>query len=505
MPAQDTEADIVEEVGAEADENGELQAPIENIRKIGAIDAETVRQKRQTSTVAAKIRAGEKASFSTNDPLVKYAGLLEAWPTSTIHVKVRRLSGGPETTDVITSFPRSPTELFEEIKAAHGQCGEAAYEVEFFDATTKEWRGKGKIVMKDTRAPYQGQPPHWSPLNGTPHQGYPSPQAPQQGSPPPGPDPMSMFRQMFELVQSVQPQTQPAPVWAQQPHQPSMPPPPTNPDPASMMKWFQEMFAIVRQAQPAPAPVAHSQTAAPTVPNLPNTPAPPGYVYRWLPESNCCVLEPVNNPRSPMSRDHQRERPPYYAPRGEPHERDQYARERDPYARPNQGPPDPLRESMSTIRRAMALREELDSLLGGGQHNGGQRFDETAAQDPDSPIEVVDTGNGKIIYGRQDGNIRGWDTLLINLPEMFKKGGEYVDKISKTAAAERQRREQTEQQQLPPGYVRVVEGYEPPQGFVAVPMRQTARMREQDLPPPPAHVPPPIEDEPAPQRGWEEP
>jgi hypothetical protein len=163
---------------------------------------------------------------------------------------------------------------------------------------------------------------------------------------------------------------------------------------------------------------------------------------------------------------------------------------------------------MGTLRRALAIREELDSLLGDRQHGGGQHLEETSSQDPDSPIEVVDTGNGRIIYGREDGNIRGWDTLLINLPDMLKKGGEFVDKISKTAAAERQRRERATEQQLPQGYVRVTEGYEPPEGYVAVPVAPAPQpqAREQDLPPPPAHVPPPIEaeDEPPPPRGWDE-
>ncbi len=387
----------------------------------------------------------------------------------------------------------------------HGQSEMAEYDVRFHDSSGHQWRGSGRITMPDTRP--KGQ------QTGNGH--YPQPQQPAApGAPsvvvqaPPGQDMGTMFstfQAMFDMFQNMQQRMTP-----QQPQQPTygtlqtqMPPPPPPPgsDMATQMAWMQQALDMFQRMQSGASRGAHQQPQmhAPQGPNVPNTPPPPGYVYRWLPEANCCVLEPVNRPAPVMSRqDPNRFQRPYLEPQ-----------QRDPYARQNQGPPDPLRESMGTVRRALALREELDSLFGDRQQHGlGQHLDETSAQDPDSPIEVVDTGNGRIIYGREDGNIRGWDTLLINLPDMLKKGGEFVDKISKTAAEERQRRERAAQQQLPQGYVRVTEGYEPPEGFVAVPVTPAPQMRAQDLPPPPAHVPPPIEDEgeppPPPPRGWDE-
>jgi hypothetical protein len=509
IPAQEEEADILEEAGAEEDEEtGELMADEDKVRKLGAADPATVREDRRLRSIANKKRQGKKnIGFGTNDPLVVYETILKAWEPDSIDITVKRLTGA-QVVQVVRSRPRSRTELYKVIETVHGQHEEAEYDIRFHDSSGHQWRGQGRITMPDTRP--QGHP------HGNGH--YPQPQQPTApGAPsvvvqaPPGQDMGTMFssfQAMFDMFQNIQQRM--APQQYAQPQMPIMPPqPPPTASPAEQMAWMQQVFDMFQRMQgTARGAPQQPQMHAPQGPNVPNTPPPPGYVYRWLPEANCCVLEPVNRPAPMMSRD-QRERPPYYATRREPHDqRDPYAR--DPYARPNQGPPDPLRESMSTVRRAMALREELDSLFGGGGQRGdvGGHLDAAPGQDPDSPIEVVRTDNGDIVYDRQDGNIRGWDTLLVNLPSMLKKGGEFVDKISKTAAAERQRRERVEQQQLPPGYVRLTEGYEPPEGLVAVPVNQTPpRAREQDLPPPPAHVPPPIEDEPAPppqQRGWDE-
>jgi hypothetical protein len=509
IPAAEEEADILEEAGAEEDEEtGELMADEEKVRKLGAADPATVREDRRLRSIANKKRQGKKnIGFGTNDPLVVYETILKAWEPDSIDITVKRLTGA-QVVQVIRSRPRSRTELYKVIETVHGQHEEAEYDIRFHDSSGHQWRGQGRITMPDTRP--QGQ------QHGNGH--YPQPQQPiAPGAPsvvvhtPPGQDMGSMFatfQSMFDMFQNMQQRMTPQ-QYSPQPQIPVMPPqPPPTASPAEQMAWMQQVFDMFQRMQNRGAP-QQPQTTAPMGPQLPNTPAPPGYVYRWLPESNCCVLEPINRPalerREPMYRG-QREPMaprPYYPQQGEQHDR------YDP--RQHQGPPDPLRESMSTVRRAIALREELDSLLGGdGQHRStGGHLDGTPEQDPDSPVEVVRTDNGDLIYNRQDGNLRGWDTLLVNLPGMLKKGGEYIDKISKTAAIERERRERAEQQQLPPGFVRMTEDYEAPEGFVAVPVRQVPRAREPDLPPPPAHVPPPIKEDsspppPPPQRGWDE-
>lgn len=496
IPAQEEEADIIEEVGAEEDEeSGELVADEDRVRKIGAADPATVREDRRLRSIANKKRQGKKnVGFGTIDPLVVYETILKTWEPDSIDITFKRLSGSQQTTQVIRSRPRSRTELFDVFMGLHGQSEAAEYEVRFHDSSGHQWRGQGRITMPDTRPKgQQGGNGYYPSQNGAP--------PPQTGQQPPsqGPDPMAMFRQMFELVQSVQPQ-QPQ----QQLHygplgQQAMPAPPTNPDPASMMKWFQEMFAIVRQAQPTPAtaPVAHSPQQNPAMQGPPR--ARPGYEWIW--EDGQFFQRQVSNAahperREPMYRG-QREpigQRPYYPNQGE--QRDRY----DPRQQ-HQAPSDPLRESMSAVRRAMALREELDSVFGGGRRSDGYDLDVAPEQDPDSPVIIERTADMELVRNREDRSIRGWDTFLVNLPSMIKQGGEYLDKISKTAVAERQRRERAHiQQQLPPGYA-----------YVEVPaeeMRQAqAPQPREDLPPPPAHVPPPIQEEepePEPQRGWDE-
>jgi len=509
IPAQEEEADILEEAGAEEDEEtGELVADIEKVRKLGAADPATVREDRRLRSIANKKRQGKKnVGFGTNDPLVVYETILKSWEPDSIDITFKRLSGSQQPTHVIRSRPRSRTELYEVFMSFHGQSEMAEYDVRFHDSSGHQWRGQGRITMPDTRP--KGQ------QNGNGH--YPQPQQPAAPGAPsvvvqaPGQDMGAMFstfQSMFDMFQNMQQRMAPQ-QYSSQPQLPIMPPqPPPTASPAEQMAWMQQMFDMFQRMQGNTSRGGHQQPQTLQGPNVPSTPPPSGYVYRWLPEANCCVLEPVNRPalerREPMYRG-QREpmgQRPYYPQQIEQHDR------YDP--RQHQGPPDPLRESMSTVRRAMALREELDSLFDGGGRRSdvGGHLDGAQGQDPDSPVEVVRTENGDLVYNRQDGNLRGWDTLLVNLPGMLKKGGEFIDKISKTAAEERKRREQVEQQQLPPGFVRVVEGYEPPEGFVAVPVRPTPQAREQDLPPPPVHVPPPIreeEPEPPPEpRGWEE-
>jgi hypothetical protein len=497
IPAQEEEADIIEEAGAEQDEEtGELMADVDRVRKLGAADPATVREDRRLRSIANKKRQGKKnVGFGTTDPLVVYETLLKAWEPDSIDITFKRLSGSQQPTHVIRSRPRSRTELYEVFMTFHGQSEMAEYDVRFHDSSGHQWRGQGRITMPDTRPKGNGH--------------YPQQQPAAPGSPsvvvqaPPGQDMGSMFstfQQMFDMFQNMQQRMAPQ-QYSSQPQMPIMPPqPPPTASPGEQMAWMQQVFDMFQRMQGSAARGGHQQPQhAPMGPNLPTTPPPPGYVYRWLPESNCCVLEPVNRPMPSRQEPRQfRDRAPYY-PQGE-------GQERDPYARPShQGPVDPLRESMSNVRRAMALREELDSLFG-GQRRGGEGYDIDGApeQDPDSPVIIERTADLELIRNREDGNIRGWDTFLVNLPGMIKQGGEYLDKISKTAVAERQRRERAQiREQLPPGYA-----------YVEVPAEEVRQVQTQapqsrdDLPPPPTHVPPPIREEeeepPSAPRGWDE-
>src|SRR5574342_1232079 len=124
-PFQEDDADIIEEAGAEPDENGQLLISEEKMRELGAIDPDTVRENRRIEAIVAKKRGNEKdVLFGTKDPLVQYEMLLRSWPASGIDIHVKRMTGS-QAQDVITSRPRNGAELCAALKAFHGVCSEA--------------------------------------------------------------------------------------------------------------------------------------------------------------------------------------------------------------------------------------------------------------------------------------------------------------------------------------------------------------------------------------------
>ena len=328
-PSQQDEADIVAESGAEPDENGELMVDEAKIRELGAVDATSVLENRRLSKVVDKKRANMPGiTFNTSDPIVLYENTIKVWPANTIDISVRRLTGTP-VQHVIISRPRSGAELYEAIKAVHGQYSEAEYEVKLLDTSHKVYRGTGRITMPDTRAtqqpqqqqPQQGQPmnppyyppqapsgyppqyaPQYPPQYAQPQQAQPqqpqqAPQVAPQQAPQQPPtvqvmpssfDPhsmMSMMDQMFgmfrQMQSAAQPPPAPPPVFLQPPPPPppaliqQMPPMPSpQASPAEMMAWMQEAFRMFQQMQP-PAPQPYMQPPAPQpAPQQPVQPPP---------------------------------------------------------------------------------------------------------------------------------------------------------------------------------------------------------------------------------------
>jgi hypothetical protein len=327
-PIQQDEADILAEAGGEPGESGEVMVSEERARELGALDPESVRENRRMQAIVNKKRANMKGvPFGTSDPLVLYDMLAKVWGANGIDIHVRRLTG-PPVQHVITSRPRSGPELYEALKAIHGQSGEAEYEVRFVDASRKEYRGMGRITMPDTRptGQQQGQPamttPYYPP-------GYPlppgfqampvvpvaTPTAPAPAAPPavaaPGPAPnasipqpvppvvvqapsgpdmssmLTSMGQMFEMFRSIQQQTaqamqqaaqanaaaQAQPAQAQVP-QPQfvmpVPPPTTTPDMMAQVRQMFEMFQAMQpaqQPQPQPARGQQPQAQPPIMPN----------------------------------------------------------------------------------------------------------------------------------------------------------------------------------------------------------------------------------------------
>ena len=184
-PAQQDEGDILAEVGAEPDdESGDLKVSEEQILEVGAVDAETVRENRRLQGAVNRRRANVKnVSFNAGDLLTKYETIIKCWPANTLDIGVKRLTG-PPVQQIITSRPRSGSELYEALKVVHGQYGEADYEIKFFDTNLKVYRGTGRITMPDMRAttPQQQQGQPMNPFYPSAPPGYPS----GYPSPPPG-------------------------------------------------------------------------------------------------------------------------------------------------------------------------------------------------------------------------------------------------------------------------------------------------------------------------------
>src|SRR5260221_7140102 len=196
VPLED-EADIIKEVGAELDEEpGELVADIESVRKIGAIDVESVRDNRRDREIAQRKKNGERVAFNTRDPIPIYNSLLRSkWAPGGLDIEVKRLTG-PSAFNVITSRPRNGTELYERLKELHGPSPEYEYEVKFLDIGIHKYAGTGRIVMPDAR-PSQGQQPM-----AYPPQGYQPPlqQSAQSVSAAPA-NMVEQFGQMLDMVQ----------------------------------------------------------------------------------------------------------------------------------------------------------------------------------------------------------------------------------------------------------------------------------------------------------------
>jgi len=198
--------------------------------------------------------------------------------------------------------------------------------------------------------------------------------------------------------------------------------------------------------------------------------------------------------------------PPYYRPRygGPAHAPDAPPYDprapydpRQPPARP-QTPSEQLRDAVSVVRSTFEVAREFGF--------GGERAEAAPPEDDDSPVRVIDMGKAKGVINRSDGTLRGFETVMANLPDIIRGVSDLRAEIIKERRENQQR---VRPQQLPPGYVEVTEGYVPPEGFVAVPVdqippgAQAAQAAESPLPEPPREMPPPIAAEPErPKRAW---
>ena len=543
---QQSEADVIAEIGATPDDDEELEVDEAKVREIGAVDAESVIENRRVDDIINRVRSGEKGvPFNLDNLLQKYDALVQTWPPNSLDILVQRVTGTP-VQYVIQSRPKSGGDLYTEILARHGRYEEAKYDVRFVDCTGKRKRGTGHITMPDTRdTPPMQQPQQGQSMN------YQSPQQPTTVQVvPPTVDPIAMMGKMFEIFQQMRPQ-QAAPPPAVAPQQVPVPvvvqPPPT--DPMAMMGKMFEIFQKTQQAvQPTPSAQAPSVQQSPAtdpmammqesfrlfqqmqVPQAAAMPPPPpqgsdpSAIMAWVlqkmqqpqpaaPDPMAMMdkmftmfqrLQPAPAPAPGPQRPHPRsgERP-YYSggPQGQqedsPGDSRYQSDPRYPYQPPQQQQrpktmAEEFRDATTIIQTAVDIAEKFRPTPPAPEPERYRNDDE------DNPVRVMKVGDVDVLINKSDGSARKWETAVALLPTVLKWGAEQREAIMK-AQTEREAKQQ-QRVRLPEGYVEVTEGYKPPPGFVAVPVEMG-----QGLPPPPENMPEPIsqqEELPPRSRTW---
>jgi hypothetical protein len=341
----------------------------------------------------------------------------------------------------------------------------------------------------------------------------PAPAMPQM--PQPSVDPMTMMQETFRLFQQMHSSMQPPPQPQPMPAPPQMPPPPPQgSDPATMIAWMQEMARLFQQMrasmvppQPPPPPAAAQPSAQPPM-GMPPMQPPPGMMY--VPGFG---FVPVDRLFAALSAPAPGERGPYAGPRSAfappgsgggagPGERPPYQPPQPPQPPQRaQSPIEQLREAATVLRSTLEVAHEFG--LGGGAPEPAPEPE----PDDDNPVRVIDMGKAKGVINRNDGSLRGFETFMANLPDIANWFGKNIAEVTKARAEARAAETQRQQQQLPPGFVVAGPGYQPPEGFVAVPVdqippqAQPPQPTQQPLQEPPAEMPPPLTDE-QPPKPW---
>jgi hypothetical protein len=304
-------------------------------------------------------------------------------------------------------------------------------------------------------------------------------------------DPMAMMQQMFRMFQEMTPQTAQAP--QVQPQVVVAAPPSTDP-----LAVMQQAFAMFQKMQQPAAP-PQAQAATPPVQTPPGMFHVPGFgfvpaerLFQALGGTSAGSGGPGPGPgfRPPYGERPQYggSRPYYPGTQGHGDSSQQTQQQQRPQTVAEQ-----FREATSVVEMAVSMAERF---RGGPAQAPPERDD----RDDDNPVRVVDVGGWPVIVDRKDGSARKWETGVANFGNVLKWLAEQREAIQKSNT---EREAKQRRQQLPPGYVKVTTGYQPPAGYVAVPVDQLPP-QEEDLPQPPEHMPPPMtQQEEAPRnRTW---
>lgn len=238
----------------------------EQVRKIGAIDAESARINKQQAEVHARRQAGERnVRWNDSNGLVKFDNILRMWGSTGLLAYVSRIEPGPQTDfqPMVCAALKNGQQLYDAImRNIHRTSGPAVYFVRCRDG--QQERGSFKLSLPDTtpqQPPVVGMQQPWMMPPGAPY-GYP-PAYPPAGYPPPYPPPgYPPPPPSYDPYAQAQAQQQP-------PQPPQPPPPPAAAAPAA-------------PAQPAPGPAQPAPPALPAAPQQPQQ-SPYGYAYPMQP------------------------------------------------------------------------------------------------------------------------------------------------------------------------------------------------------------------------------
>ena len=427
--------------------------------------------------------------------------------------------------------------------------------------TLPDTRGEAQSPMNPPNypPPPYGAPPYGAPYppQGYPQQPYPPQPVPQpvpQAAPPPpaapAPAPMPQFmvpqpgmtfeqmialqRTNFEMLQQAMAQgaanvPQPAPPVPQpQPSMPYMPPGSVFIPGVGVLTMEQaaQFFAGSRPQQAAPPPPEPAQPQRVPM-RMPPVAPPPGTVYvegfgfvsfQALAEAQAAaqgVAPPRGAPpgyRPPPYPGSQR---PAYAPSA--YARAPYREDGPPPDYRGYPPPPPPREPepprtpeqqfqdmFNTVQTAASMAQRMQKIFSGGLPAAAVAPEPAYEPEPpeEPPVRVMDVGKMKLVYDKDTGSARWWESTMVNLPDIIKWGAEQAEKIQRSS----QQTAPPPPTRLPPGYVEVGPGFTPPPGYRAVlvdpsqvpqaheapPPPQQTQPAQAPLPPPPAYIPPPI-------------
>jgi len=510
-PFADDEEDVIQQARATEDENGDLVTSTENIRRVGAADAESVLENRRRRDAVKRKKSGERhVSFNSDDIMTSYDGLVKAYGASALTIRMKRLTGD-QVSYVIKNRPRNADDMYETLMRYHGPSAEAEYKIQFV-TPDGQFKGTGRIVLPDTRPAHlrdqpMGYPPQQPPY-GVPPQPVPQPAA----APPPAKDQfaeLNAWRDYFIGLGFQPPGQQQAPV-------PQPPPPGTDmAKMREMAQWFESMGwrpPGQQPQQPAPAPVPQQQfvpqqPAAAAVPQPPAVTPPPGHELVFRTDTGW-TIQPIQ--RRDLGGGYERQQPPYRPQQRPPPQEPQ---------QPQRSQMDAWRDGLTQMRQMRSFASEVQSVFGGGGSVPEPDEPETTSQEDDSGLRTKKIGDMDVIHD-EDGKIQWAPTLMVGAPKALKWLGDMLDKVE-----EKNRRETEQAPTQPPKQqpyvgqqVNVRSGDQPPEGYRFVyedqqppPQPQAvvtpAPAPQQGLPPPPQAVPPTIQETEAPppgQRAWEQ-